>query len=518
MTNTGRAPDTDVAVTPEVPDASAAGVHARSLAGSVFGRGLWLGIVVGAATGPLLAYTVVLLQSLGTPDAGAWFFLLFFVTFYFPVLVAAGAVVGAVVGASSAAVLLLALSLEARSVWRVGALLRVTAVALGSVVGGAIVLPVLAAVFPPAAPAVPHVIIGSAVIASVVALRQGKALARIRIRSAPLAARNPGVRVSRERVLRIGGTVAPAALFVALIELAAALRRLDWYSTCAELADSYLSRVDSALWPPQLTCVFVDGSIEVVPRVVYVVSCVIALVSAGLLAAGVAGSIRTAFRRGRVVAPLPLMGSIGMALLALGLAIVTAFGAFGPAAGLRPGDPTAAPVYQVPEPYSPDDGAPGEASTPEPSITPSPVAPPVEVPPPSTTYTIGTLTTELQVLVDATFAAAGPIVDPAIPPETQTFAVSAGECYVGAYTGQTARLEVGFDTADIQQSLDRVRALWAAEGYELYERTTNAKGEVLDPSIAVNATGADPQPAATLGIRVYDGFLILNVEGLCVSR
>lgn len=155
---------------------------------------------------------------------------------------------------------------------------------------------------------------------------------------------------------------------------------------------------------------------------------------------------------------------------------------------------------------------PGEASTPPPPLVP------IEVPPPSTTYTPSELTAELQALVDATFATAGPIVDPAIPTETQTFAVSAGECYLGDVTGYTAQLEVGFDTADVQQSLDRVRTLWAAEGYELYDRTENAKGETLDPAIAVDARGTDPQPAASLGMRIYDGFLILNVEGLCVSR
>jgi hypothetical protein len=517
MTNTGSAPDTDQAATPEATDVSAAADRPRSLVGSVFGRSVWLGIVVGAATGPVLAYAVVLVQSLGTPDEGTWLFLLVAIFFYLFVLVAAGAVVGVAVGAGSAATLLLALWLEARSLWRVGAVLRVSSVAVGSVGGGAVVLPVVAAAFPPAASAFPHVLIGSAVIASLVAAREGKSLDRIRLASAPFAGKDAVGRMPRARLSRIWGTTIGLTVLVALVELAAALRRVQWYSTCAELGDSYLSRVEYGLWPPQLTCVFVDGSVEVMPRAIYVVACALALLSAGFVVAGVVGSIRTAFSGGKLPALLPLAGSIGMALLALGLVVLTAVGAFGPGAVLRPGDPRSAPVYESPEPSStdgasPNYGVPGEASTPEPAALP------VEVPPPSGTYTPSGLATQLQALVDATFAAAGPIVDPAIPVETQTFAVSAGECYVGQYTGQTARLEVGFDTADVEASLERVRSLWLAEGYELSERTTNAKGEALDPSIAVNASGKDPLPAATLGIRIYDGFLILNVEGLCVSR
>jgi hypothetical protein len=50
------------------------------------------------------------------------------------------------------------------------------------------------------------------------------------------------------------------------------------------------------------------------------------------------------------------------------------------------------------------------------------------------------------------------------------------------------------------------------------EVTRGAGDQVLDPALAAYATGADPLPAASLSIRIYDGFLILFVEGLCVSR
>jgi hypothetical protein len=62
-----------------------------------------------------------------------------------------------------------------------------------------------------------------------------------------------------------------------------------------------------------------------------------------------------------------------------------------------------------------------------------------------------------------------------------------------------------------------VRALWMAEGYQLYERTVNAKGDPLTPGTSVSARGADPQVASSLLLRIYDGYLILDVAGLCVS-
>jgi hypothetical protein len=521
MTDTGSAPDITKAAAPGASGPFPLAGRTTSLVGSVLGRSVWLGTWLGAVTGPLVAFATLLLASLGTASPDDWLFGLVFVVWAFFPLAGVGAGIGFFVGAGGGAAVLLALWLEARSVWRVGDGVRVASVAVGSVVGGAIVLPVAAGIFPQGAFAVPFVLVGAVLIASVVASRQGNALEKVRLRSAPGAAVTPAgsfpapaARMPRSRVFRLWGSLVGALLLLALVELAAALPRVTAYSSCSEQSDSFFSRVEFGLWPPQLTCVFVDGSIELVPRVVFVAASAIALLAAGLLASGIVGSIREARRGGQMRVSLSLLGSIGMMLVCLILAFVTAVGVFAPAAALRPGDPRSAPVYNPP----PAEIVPDEASTPEPTVTPEPVAPPVEVPPPSSTYTLSALTTELQALVDATFVAAGAIVDPAIPPETQTFAVSAGECYVGAYTGQTARLEVGFDTADVEQSLDRVRALWAAEGYELYERTTNAKGEVLDPSIAVNASGTDPQPAATLGIRVYDGFLILNVEGLCVSR
>ena len=97
----------------------------------------------------------------------------------------------------------------------------------------------------------------------------------------------------------------------------------------------------------------------------------------------------------------------------------------------------------------------------------------------------------MQDLVDGTFAAAGPIVDPQIAPEIQTFPVFLDECTAGGLAGKTATLRVGFDTADVAPSLERVRTFWVAEGYQLFEDTENAKGESLDPAKSLNATGSD---------------------------
>jgi hypothetical protein len=534
MTNRGSAPYTDEAVTPNPANASPRAGRAPSLTGSILRKSLWLGVWVGAVTGPFLAFATLLLESLDTASPGEWVFGLVFIVWAFFPLMGVGAGIGFFVGAGSGAAVLVALWLEARSVWRVGAVVRVASAAVGSLVGGAIVLPVAAALFAQGAFAVPYVLVGSSLIAILVACWQGEALDTIRLRSAPLRAPAPDGsypytaggsdvvtgRMPRTRALRIGGAALTSLLLIVLVELGAALRTF-WYGPgCSGLGERYGSHTEFGLWPPQLSCVFIEDTVELVPRAVYALICVLALVAVGLSVAGGAGVIGSPERDGPRHISLSIVGSIGMALLALGLACVTAIGAFGPVARYDPDDPRSAPTYGSPDSYAPADDsvADGSAGDDVSGEETAPLIVPFDVPPPSTTYSIDELTTRLQALVDATFATAGPIVDPAIPPGTQTFAVSAGDCYVGDAVGQTARLEVGFDTADVEESVARVRALWVAEGYGVSEVTRGAGDQVLDPALAAYATGADPLPAASLSIRIYDGFLILFVEGLCVSR
>ncbi|HEV7949155.1 MAG TPA: hypothetical protein VGP24_05240 [Glaciihabitans sp.] len=157
--------------------------------------------------------------------------------------------------------------------------------------------------------------------------------------------------------------------------------------------------------------------------------------------------------------------------------------------GYIPGDPTAAP----------------DTTT----------LPPIHLTQPSTTYSQALLIPLIQGLADRTIAAAGPIDDPAIPAGTTSFPVSVQECANNGLPSQTGTLEVGFDTADPVASLDRVRELWSGEGYELYESAVNAKGDPVDAAATVTARGADPLPASALSLRIYEGFLILRIDGLC---
>ncbi|MCU1407550.1 MAG: hypothetical protein JWQ43_3853 [Glaciihabitans sp.] len=320
-----------------------------------------------------------------------------------------------------------------------------------------------------------------------------------------------------------------------------------WTFGYGEDADTVRYNYASGLFPPQATCVYEDGTVvELVTRqymVTVAVLCVVAvlLLALGLVmvlrarramlnaakvvdgvAAGTTGDATTGDpdARTRAIAGLVSRLAVMAALLiSLMLAITHVVGA---EATIPEFDPTASNLidngYLPPtqaDPYAPtfpDDG--GTTSPVEPApvepVTPSPI------PPLPTNFTQDELRSAMQELVDSTMDTAGPIDDQSIPAGTR-FTPTENVCFSGDETGMQLGLEVGFNTVDDAAGLERVRALWAADGYELHDRTVNAKGDELDPTTRVDATGAGDLPGGSLVLRLYDDYLILTVQSICLG-
>jgi hypothetical protein len=495
--------------------------------GSVVGEGIWTGVVAGTFIGPVAGIVLYLLSALasGSPDAGldedgewgGFVFVLFFLPLAVVVLAFIGEAIGLLVGAISAATVWAAIRLEARLGFSGGPALLGVAGLAGGVLSVAAAVPILAVVYPAGlywARDLWLVTAAIAVAAAFVAMARFRAIrpVRLALAAAELGAERPPV--PRANVLRIWGSVILGLVLIATVEMAVLVSRSAAGPSCFRGGDSLWIGVGWAEWPPQVTCFYDSGAVELVPRVLYVVLAFASVLAAGLLAAavGATGSDRGTggFSSGgastRLRAARRIVLLTAAALVALSLAAYSAVGAVRPVASSTADADSSLDIDPPPAPS-------------DPWVTPAPVTPlpDVTLPPPTSTYSSDELTTLLQELVDETFEAAGPIDDPEIPVETQTFPVIVGECMEGGVPGQTAYLTVGFDTADVSQSLERVRALWMAEGYQLYERTENAKGDPLTPGTSVSARGADPQVASSLLLRIYDGYLILDVAGLCVS-
>jgi hypothetical protein len=503
---------------------------------SVVGSGAWTGVLAGTIAGPVLGIVAYLVSALasGRPDAGLdedgeWsglVFFVFFLPFIVVVLAFLGEAIGALVGAITAATVLVAIRVEARLGFRGGTALLAIAGLAGGVVSVAIALPVLAIVYPAALYWVRDVWTVTVVVAAVAAIvtvarRKSIEPVRLALAAAEIGAARPSV--ARARVLGVWGFAALVLVIVATVEMAVLIPSFGVGPSCFSGESPYYIGwvgAENSQWPPQVTCIYDTATVELVPRWIYVVLALTAIVAAGLLAAAAWFVVRAArnqsdgssfrMRTARRVA-LPVVA----ALVALLLAGYSTVGVVRPMATVTPEESAGwLDIEPPPSPALPSVVPAVPSATPAP-VTPVPAA---TMAPPTSTYSIDELTILLQELVDATFAAAGPIDDPAIPVETQTFAVVVGECMEGGVPGRTAYLSVGFDTGDVAQSLERVRALWTSEGYALYERSVNARGDILTPGTSVSATGADPQVATSLFLRISADYLILDIAGLCVSE
>ena len=321
-------------------------------------------------------------------------------------------------------------------------------------------------------------------------------------------------------------------LFVAVVMASVAALRVGWggysgpctgsgyaYGNGAATGGAY--NYYSGYFPPQISCVYEDGTVVELMSVQYLaVVAALALLAAGMLLVGLLRQLCSRPARGenvphsipdRTAAVTRQLVFVAALLLSLALATSHLLGLLVPA---PPFDATADNIRgTTAEPFvspQPDTVAPAPAPAPGVETEPAPLQRL------STAFTVTELTTRMQQLVDTSIQAAGPIDDPVIPAGT-TFPVGQNDCTLSGETGVQLGLEVGFDTADDTAGLERVRALWAAEGYELFDNTTNAKGEELDPTTRVDARGTDILPAQSLTLRIYDDYLILNVSSLCVA-
>lgn len=516
---TSDAPGPGSAVEPDgdaVPEPEASPGPQLSSLSDLVGHGAWVGLLTGLVAGPVVPVAFLLAFSLFSGIAGAgvgadaedigsdaMFSVVWLFSPFGLIAVFVGALVGVLVGIVTALTVAWALRVESWAGWRGGNAFLAASGGLGGLLALAILLPIVSLGLPGAGLIITYV--GALAPVTVIAaasmtLAQRKKLAHLRPTLAGGTATS-GRGMTRAHALRGAGVVAAGLVALVLAEMGVLLPTSGWEATCYRYAVGSPAPSVYTAWPPQITCFGADA-VELVPRGLYGLLAALAVVALILL---VVGSARPSAVRERVRA-------IVSVAVTLGLVALTAYGALGPVAPVPPPPPLGS------APSAPSD--PSDPYDPEPEPAPSAAAPlpSAEFPPPSTTFTPEGLVESLQVLVDDTFAAAGPIVDPAIPPEMQTFEVhNVVECVAGGESGQTATLQVGFDTADVTQSLDRARTLWDDYGYELYDVTTNAGGDALDPTLAVNARGTDPQPASQLQLRIYDGFLILDVTGLCVA-
>lgn len=371
----------------------------------------------------------------------------------------------------------------------------------------------------------------------------GRALRAARTRVAVAARTHPNTPAAGTRsVARLGRTITGLGcvpLCVAVVMAAIAAIRVGWGRNRGFCAGGGSTDGDGAVasgrynfssgyFPPQARCVYENGTVVELMSVQYlVVVVVLSLLAAGMLCVGLLLPLRSRLITHHAPNRSPLTtgneadsapDSVAevtrrlacIAALALSLTLATSH-LIGLVMPPPPFDATADNTRgTTAAPLSPPQSDPVEPAPDTPAPDPQPV------PTISTAFTLAELTAEMQDLVDSSIQTAGPIDDPSIPAGT-TFPVTANSCIFANETGLQLSLEVGFNTVDDAAGLERVRTLWAAEGYELYSSSTNARGDTLDPTTRVDALGNNILPGQSLGLRIYDDYLILTVYSLCVA-
>lgn len=109
-------------------------------------------------------------------------------------------------------------------------------------------------------------------------------------------------------------------------------------------------------------------------------------------------------------------------------------------------------------------------------------------------------------IADLSIAAAGPINDPAIPAGTTSFPVYPVGC--GNLDGARVEYEMWFMVDDVPGGIERVRAMWEANGY------------VLDPTSSEGRygyTGPATGPVDVVSIENKSGTVKLRVESVCTA-
>jgi MFS family permease len=259
-------------------------------------------------------------------------------------------------------------------------------------------------------------------------------------------------------------------------------------------------RVVESTIPPQSTCVYRTHSVELVPREDLSTIALVAGISLLMLAAAAVLFFR-AGRNTRADSPVfALTGAAGAALLALVLAGSSLVGVLQPVA-TGPGRPAASRPPAPAEPHPDHPVRDPDAEVPDEAFR----VPQRETP--TTAFTPDQLIAEVQARVDEAMSTVGPVRDEALPPGTTTFPVVVGTC--GGVEGTTmVSLDVWFTVADIDAGLERLRALWTAQGY------------ALDPTSSedrIGFTGTDPAPVLLWTFEDWDGTGRITVHSVCAS-